>query len=107
MDAQQLLRSLGITGNLKGFHYAAYMIERIAQDPTQATLVTKCLYPDTAKHFGTTAGSVERGLRTAVQIFWERGDRELLERLSGTKLQYRPSNSVFLDMAAACLRQQE
>ena len=107
MDAEQLLRNLGITGNLKGFRYAVYMIELVEQDPTAATLVTKYLYPKAAKHFQVSAGSVERNLRTVVRTCWTRGNREFLDEVAGTQLLCQPTNGMFLDMAAAFLRRQK
>ena len=107
MDAEQLLRSLGVTGNLKGFYYAAYMIELVKQDPAAATLVTKYLYPKTAKHFQVSAGAVERNLRTVIRTCWTRGNRELLDEVAGTQLLCQPTNGMFLDMTAAFLRRQK
>jgi hypothetical protein len=106
MDAEQLLRSLGATGNLKGFHYAVYMIQQVEQDPSTAMLITKRLYLETAKHFGVSAGSVERNLRTVIRVCWTQPDRELLEQLAGRHLYDEPTNSEFLDMVAAFLRRQ-
>lgn len=107
MDAQRLLRRLGATGNLKGFHYAAYMIQQVTRDPMAVTLITKRLYPATAQRFGTTEKAVERSVRTLVRTCWEQGDRELLQQLAGGYLPYRPTNGAFLDITAAYLRQQE
>lgn len=106
MDAEQLLRGLGATGNLKGFAYAIYMIEQVIDDPRSGTLITKCLYPETAKHFNVTAESVERNLRTVIRACWNRPDRNLLEKVAGTHLHRYPTNSEFLDMTAAYLRRQ-
>lgn len=107
MDAEQLLRSLGATGNLKGFQYAICMIELVEQDPTATTLITKCLYPAAAKQFQVSVGAVERGMRTIVRVCWERGNREFLDEVAGTHLLNLPSNGMFLDMTAAYLRRQK
>ncbi len=106
MNTEQLLRSLGATGRLKGFFYAAYMIEQVVKDPLAATLITKRLYPETAKHFGISAGAVERNLRTVIRTCWNRPDRDLLEEVAGTHLYRKPTNGEFLDMTAAYLRRQ-
>lgn len=98
------MRRLGITENLKGYHHAAYMLARTVQDPTTATLVTKCLYPETAKRFGCSVDAVERNLRTAIRICWDRGDRDFLLSIAGRPLHRRPTNSAFLGMSAAYLR---
>lgn len=106
MDAEQLLRSLGATGNLKGFAYALYMIEQVRNDPQAGTLITKRLYPETANHFNVTAETVERNLRTVIRACWNQPDREMLEKVAGTHLHRKPTNSEFVDMTAAYLRRQ-
>lgn len=106
MNAEELLRSLGVTGNLKGFRYAVHMIELTVQDPSLVTGLSKSLYPDTAKRFHVTPASVERNLRTVVKICWNRGDRELFSKVAGMRLTYQPTNGMFLDMAANYLRRQ-
>lgn len=104
MDAEQLLRRVGASGKFKGFPSAVYMIERAEKDPSVTVLVTKRLYPETARHFGVSVTSVERNLRTVIRACWERPDRDFLEEVAGTRLCRRPTNSEFLDMTAAYLR---
>lgn len=104
MDAEQLLRQLGVPGRLKGFRYAVQMIERIADDHDAAYLLTKRLYPETGKSFHVTGSSVERDVRTLVQACWSRGDREFLDTVAGRQLAQKPTNSEFLDMTGAYLR---
>lgn len=106
LDAEQLLRQLGVTGKLKGFSYAIHMIEQTRQDPTATSLITKRLYPRTAERFGTTSLAVERDLRTLVNRCWTRSDRTFLSAVAGTRLEVQPTNSEFLDMTAAYLRRQ-
>lgn len=106
MDIELLLRRLGVTGTLKGFYYAIYMIQRVAQEPALATRITKCLYPDTAKHFHVSPRAVERDLRIVVRVCWERNDHQFLEEVAGVGLERRPTNGEFLDMTAAYLRRQ-
>lgn len=107
MDAEQLIRSLGGTGNLRGFHYAVYMVGLIERDPVNATLVTKFLYPETARQFGVTTMAVERNLRTLIHNCWNRGDRELMCQVAGARLTGQPTNGEFLDILAAFLRRQK
>lgn len=107
MKAEQLLRKLGASGKLTGFPYAVYMVERTKKDASAVNLITKCLYPATAKRFGVSASRVERNLRTVVQACWKQPDREALETVAGMRLHRRPTNSEFLDMTAAYLRRQE
>lgn len=104
MDAEDLLRRMGISGKLRGFPYAVYMIEVVACEPEAIALITKRLYPETAKHFGVSAGNVERNLRTLVRACWYRGDRAFMEKVAECNLPYTPTNAAFVDMMAAYLR---
>ena len=106
MNAELLLRRLGMSGRLHGFYYAAYMIERVVADPTEVVFVTKILYPATARHFRVSMYSVERNLRTVIHICWNRGNRAFMEEMAGTALDRKPTNGTFIDMAAAYLRRQ-
>lgn len=107
MDAEQLLRHLGVSGRLKGFRYTVYMMERVAEEPTAVFLITKCLYSETARYFQVSVSAVERDLRTLVRACWDQGDRAFLEAVAGAHIPQRPTNSEFLDMTAAFLRRQE
>lgn len=106
MEIELLLRRLGANGTLKGFHYAIYMIQQVIQEPDAATRITKCLYPDTAKHFHVSPGTVEHNLRILVRVCWERSAHQFLQEVAGVELERRPTNSEFLDMTAAYLRRQ-
>lgn len=105
LNAERLLRGLGVTGRLVGFRYTVYMVERVVEDPGQILLITKRLYPDTGRHFGVSAGSVERAVRNLIGFCWEWGDHSYLEHIAGSPLQRAPTNSDFIDMLAGYLRQ--
>ncbi len=104
MDAERLLRCLGVTGRLAGFRQAIYMVERVREDETCIQSITKCLYPETAKRFGTSAPSVERNLRTVIRACWKQVDHNLLEHIAGSALEQLPTNKDFIDMLAGFLR---
>ena len=67
LDAERLLRLLGVSGKLTGFRYAVYMVEQVRDQPENMILITKRLYAQTAAHFQTTPSCVERNLRTLIQ----------------------------------------
>lgn len=71
LDAERLLRLLGVSGKLSGFHFAVYMLEQVQEKPEYVLLITKRLYSQTAQYFHTTANCVERNLRTLVQACWK------------------------------------
>lgn len=104
LDAERLLRGLGVTGKLIGFRYAVFMVEQVLEDPDRIQLITKWLYPDTGRHFGVSAMSVERAVRILIRTCWERNDHSVLEHIAGTSLEHIPSNSEFIDMLAGYLR---
>ena len=104
LDAERLLRLLGVSGKLSGFHFAVYMLEQVQEKPEYVLLITKRLYSQTAQYFHTTTNCVERNLRTLVQACWRQPDHSLLERIAGHPLSQPPTNAQFIDMVAAFLR---
>ena len=89
LDAERLLRLLGLSGKLSGFYYTVYMLEQVREKP---------------EPFHTSSGCVERNLRTLVQSCWRQPDHGLLERIAGHPLSQPPTNTQFIDMLAAYLR---
>ena len=104
LDTDRLLRRLGVSGKLSGFSYTVYMLEQISNNPENALLLTKRLYSDTARYFRTTTRCVERNLRTVVQVCWRQPEHDLLDHIAGRALSQPPTNTQFLDMLAAFLR---
>lgn len=104
LDAERVLRGLGVTGRLVGFRYTIFMVERVVENPDQILLITKRLYPDTGRRFGVSAGSVERAVRNLIRFCWDWTDHSYLEQIAGTPLQRAPTNSDFIDMLAGYLR---
>ena len=86
LDAERLLRLLGVSGKLSGFYFAVYMLEQVQEKPEYVLLITKRLYKQTAQQFHTTSGCVERNLRTLVQACWRQPDHSLLDRIAGHPL---------------------
>lgn len=99
--ADCLLRLLGVSGKLSGFYYAVYMLEQVQQKPDHVLLITKRLYKQTAQHFETISGCVERNLRTLVRACWRQPDHTLLDQIAGMPLRKPPTNMQFLDMLSA------
>ena len=104
LNAERLLRLLGVTGKLTGFYYAVYMIEQVQNQPENIVLLTKRLYVQTAKYFSTTPNCVERNLRTLIQSCWNYPDHSFLNLIAGAELRQPPTNSQFIDILAAYLR---
>ena len=87
----------------KGFAFVMYSIERVILEPELLTYVYKGLYGMVASHFGVSAESAERNIRTVKEVIWEYGDRELLYKIFGDKSKEVPGNAVFIDALAAYL----
>ena len=104
LDAERLLRMLGASGKLAGFRQAAFMIERVRDNPEYVQLITKRLYRETAQEFDTSSSCVERNLRTLVQTCWKYPDHSFLDLITGAPLMQTPTNTQFIDMLAAYLR---
>lgn len=107
VTADRLLRSIGATERLTGFEYAVFMVDQIVNAQSGVHLITKQLYPETAEHFGVKPYSVERALRTLISSCWKYGSRETLSDIAGSALTQAPSNSDFLDMLAATVKQSQ
>lgn len=94
-DVRDLLYRLGVTANYKGFAYIAYALALCEKEPERLQLVTKWVYLDVAKRYGTNFQAVERGIRKAGEMIWERGRPEL-ERIARRRLECKPSNAKLL-----------
>ena len=99
---RQELCLLRIPSNLRGHHYLAYIVERVAVSPMRVEDITKDLYPETSHCFGTDWRAVERSSRTAILACWRNPDgRERLCELAGYQLAERPKTTVFAAIVAA------
>lgn len=95
-----LLTNLGIPVSLRGYDYIKAAIIFVLEDPTYLQRkVTSRLYPAIAKEFGTKSPRVERAIRHAVTVSWDRGDRSYLNRLFGNRISEltgKPTNSEYI-----------
>lgn len=105
MEVGRQLRSMGIYRKLVGHKYLVTAIVQTVQDPDKIHYITKGLYLDVAKMYGSKASRVERTMRTAIRQCWEHGGREELDRVAGFHLQRRPTNSEFIDLMASYFRE--
>lgn len=98
-DIQRLLHCLGVTENYAGFFPTAYAIQLAIRDPDRLALVTKLIYPDVARQFGSNWKAVERNMRTVVSAVWANNPLLLCE-LAGYQLSSKPRNAAFLAIVA-------
>lgn len=102
-----LVRNLGVPAHIKGCRYMKYAILMAMEDSNRVNYITKLLYPEIAKKCKTTASSVERAIRHAIDIIWIRGNQELLGEIFGAFVmegQERPTNSKFIAAVADWMR---
>ena len=97
-----LLSSLGVTANYVGFFYTAHAVSLAVSDIKNLLLVTKCIYPEIAKRYHTSAKNVERDIRTAVNVAWN-SNPQLLAALAGRPLPEKPTPTEFLAIIATSL----
>ena len=97
-----LLCRLGITANYMGFLYTACAVELCARQPERLQLVTKWVYSEVASRYQTNWKAVERHIRAASGMAWER-NRPLLEELAGRPLPQRPYAAQLLAILANSL----
>lgn len=103
----QVLHNVGVPAHIKGYGFLRQAIMMVVQNPEMISLVTKRLYPDIAKANGTTASRVERAIRHAIEVAWDRGDVDTLNDYFGytiNNMRGKPTNSEFIAMIADRLR---
>lgn len=104
-----IIHQIGVPAHIKGYHYLRYAIILSIQDDEMINSVTKLLYPTIAKKFKTTSSRVERAIRHAIEVAWDRGDVDTLDSFFGYTIHTgrgKPTNSEFIAMIADRLRLQ-
>ena len=99
----EILHEIGVPAHIKGYQYLREAIMLTVEDMDVINAVTKVLYPEVARKFGTTPSRVERAIRHAIEVAWDRGDVETLQRFFGytvSGIKGKPTNSVFIAMIA-------
>lgn len=98
-DVTKMMLELGMPAHLRGYHYLRDGICLSMENMELVGSVTKLLYPEIAKIHHTTNIKVERAIRSAIEIGWERGNEELFEEIFGYSRVHgkeRPTNSEFI-----------
>ncbi len=96
-----IMRQIGVPAHIKGYHYLRSAIKLCIEDNEMLSSVTKILYPTVAKMYSTTASRVERAIRHAIEVAWDRGDVDVLSSYFGYTIQCergKPTNSEFIAM---------
>lgn len=103
----KILHELGIPSHIKGYQYIREGVSIIFERPETIGGITKELYPELASKFDTTVSRVERAIRHAIEVSWNRGDWELMEEIFVHSVDIdkaKPTNSEFIVTVADKLR---
>lgn len=99
MIVTDIIHRIGVPAHIKGYHYLREAIILSVGDKEMLESVTKLLYPAVAKRFSTTPSRVERAIRHAIEIAWDRGDLDVLNGYFGYTISTgkgKPTNSEFI-----------
>ena len=107
LKVTDILHQIGVPAHIKGYQFLRDAILLTMNEPEYINAVTKRLYPEIAKKNGTTASRVERAIRHAIEVAWDRGDVDTLNSYFGYtihNLRGKPTNSEFIAMIADKMR---
>ena len=102
-----IIHEVGVPAHIKGYQYVREAIMITVEDMDVINSVTKILYPEVAKRFHTTPSRVERAIRHAIEVAWDRGDLETLQKFFGytvSNTKGKPTNSEFIAMISDRIR---
>jgi two-component system response regulator (stage 0 sporulation protein A) len=105
----KIIHQIGVPAHIKGYQYLRTAILLTIQDSDIINSVTKVLYPSVAKKYQTTTSRVERAIRHAIEVAWDRGDLDTLQRFFGytvSNTKGKPTNSEFIALIADKLQLQ-
>ena len=105
MDKQisKIFVSIGIPPHIKGYQYLRTAIKMCVKDTSIISSITKRLYPDVAKAYNTTPSKVERAIRHAIEVCWNRGKIDTINNIFGSQVftrNDRPTNGEFIALLA-------
>ena len=102
-----IIHEIGVPAHIKGYQYLREAIIMTIKNMEMINAITKLLYPTVAKHYATTSSRVERAIRHAIEVAWDRGDVDVLQKFFGytiSNAKGKPTNSEFISMVADKLR---
>lgn len=103
----EIIHEIGVPAHIKGYQYLREAIIYTVKNGKSMSSVTKILYPTIAKQYKTTSSRVERAIRHAIEVAWDRGDIDVLNSYFGYTIQNqkgKPTNSEFIAMISDKIR---
>lgn len=107
VEVTKIIHQMGVPAHIKGYQYLRDAIILVIDDVSLLGAVTKELYPMIAEKYQTTPSRVERAIRHAIELAWDRGNVEMMNRFFGYTINVergKPTNSEFIAMIADKLR---
>lgn len=108
-DVTDMIHEIGVPAHIKGYQYLREAIMMSVREPDMLGSITKVLYPTIAKKYQTTSSRVERAIRHAIEVAWNRGKMETLDNLFGYTINTgkgKPTNSEFIALIVDKIRLQ-
>lgn len=108
-DVTDMIHEIGVPAHIKGYQYLREAIMMSVKEPDMLGSITKVLYPTIAKKYQTTSSRVERAIRHAIEVAWNRGKMETLDNLFGYTINTgkgKPTNSEFIALIVDKIRLQ-
>ncbi len=102
-----VIHQIGIPAHIKGYHFIRYAIMLCVENSDMINSITKLLYPTVAAKFKTTSSRVERAIRHAIELAWDRGDTDIIDSYFGYTIRSskgKPTNSEFIALISDKLR---
>ncbi|WP_342515263.1 sporulation transcription factor Spo0A [Sporosarcina sp. FSL K6-1522] len=102
-----IIKEIGVPAHIKGYAFLREAIQMVYTDVELLGAVTKVLYPDIAKKYNTTPSRVERAIRHAIEVAWNRGNYDVISKMFGYTVHHlksKPTNSEFIAMIADKIR---
>ncbi len=106
-EVTHIMREIGVPAHIKGYQYLRDAVMMVVKDLEIINSITKQLYPNIAKEYNTTPSRVERAIRHAIEVAWNRGQIEAIDAMFGYTVSLgkgKPTNSEFIAMVADKLR---
>ena len=103
----KVIHQIGVPAHIKGYNYLRTAIIMAINDDEVINSITKALYPAVARKYDTTSSRVERAIRHAIEVAWDRGDIDTINQIFGYTIQSqrgKPTNSEFIAMVADNLK---
>ncbi len=108
-DVTDMIHEIGVPAHIKGYQYLREAIMMSVEEPDMLGSITKVLYPTIARKNQTTSSRVERAIRHAIEVAWNRGRMETLDAMFGYTINTgkgKPTNSEFIALIADKIRLQ-